>query len=69
MSRALEDDTAAAEFLEGALDVGQRVRLVRIGLDPDALQGVVRVQHPEEAERPHEVVDYFEPRGVVFAVA
>lgn len=59
---APQHDLAAAELLEDAAHVLERVMRAGAGLDPRQRQRRVRVEHAEQARRPREVVDHLAAR-------
>lgn len=69
VSRTLEYDATTAILLESGLDIGQRVCLGRVWLDPDAFERAVRVQPAEEVKGADEVVNHLHAWGVGLAVA
>lgn len=66
---APQDDLAAAELLEDAAHVLERVVCAGAGLDAGERQRRVRVEHAEEPSRAREVIDDLLARVVVIAVA
>lgn len=66
---APQHDLAAAELLEDAAHVLERVVRAGAGLDAGQRQRRVRVEHAEQPRRPREVVDHLAAPGPAVAVA